>query len=179
MKEKKNFLLKAVAVIMMFILTFSSVNLLNKLSVITGIGTRAVSVYLVVITCAVLILYLLLQRERRQVKKFSDTMKDDYTNIAESKERETESMELKSKFNIIRSTEEYVYIIDCETDGMKSVTNDAENVVSCLSEIYELGERRLIYRDSTGQIDEILHKNGRFSGFAAGYKGITDELEKY
>jgi len=88
-------------------------------------------------------------------------------------------MELKSEFKIIRSTEEYVYIIDCETDGMKSVTNDAASVVSFLNEKHELGDRRLIYRDSAGQIDEILHKNGRFSGFAAGYKGITDELEKY
>jgi len=88
-------------------------------------------------------------------------------------------MDLNAEFNIVRSTEEYVYIIDCDTLGKESVTNDALNVVSVLHEIYELGNRRLIYRDSEGRIDEILHKNGKFIDFSPGYKGITDDLEKY
>jgi hypothetical protein len=86
---KKNLILKAFAVLMMFILTYSSVNLLNKLSVITGIGTRSVSIYIVVITSTVLVLYLLLIRERKRVKEFSDALNRYCSSIEENKEVET------------------------------------------------------------------------------------------
>ena len=84
-------------------------------------------------------------------------------------------MELKSKFSIARCSEEYLYIIDCGGDT-RTVTNNAENVVELLYESYNLGNRRLIYRDSLGEIDEIIHENGQFKGFKAGYKGIAEDL---
>ena len=84
-------------------------------------------------------------------------------------------LELKSKFSIARCTEEYLYIIDCGGDT-RTVTNDADNIVRFLSESYNLGNRRLIYRDSLGEIDEIIHENGQFKGFSCGYKGIVEDL---
>jgi len=85
-------------------------------------------------------------------------------------------MELKSKFDIVRSTDEYLFIVDSGCDT-RTVTNDAANVVRFLTDNYNLGGRRLIYRDSSGQIDEIVHQNGLFIKFAPGYKGITDDFD--
>lgn len=54
-------------------------------------------------------------------------------------------------------------------DKFMSVTNGAEEVVE---ELYASGHlydgRRLLYYDSENQLDEIRHKNGKFTGFAAG-----------
>lgn len=47
-----------------------------------------------------------------------------------------------------------------------TITNDAENVVSDL--VPRLGARRLLYIDSEGRVDELLVKDGKFAGFAAG-----------
>lgn len=53
--------------------------------------------------------------------------------------------------------------------GCRSVTNDAESVVALL---YASGlldtHRRLFYYDSENNLDEILHHDGRFVGFAPG-----------
>lgn len=48
-----------------------------------------------------------------------------------------------------------------------TITNDAENVVAELlrSGALEPG-RRLIYRDSSGQIDELVIEDGQFVSFA-------------
>ena len=80
---------------------------------------------------------------------------------------------LRSKFAIQQETPEYVYIIDTGIIH-KSVTNDADAVLAHLSENNNLGNRRLIYRDGHGRIDEIVHENGTFKGFALGHVGIND-----
>ena len=80
---------------------------------------------------------------------------------------------LRSKFAIEKATDKYLYIIDTGVLH-KSVTNDAGAVLSYLSENHELGNRRLIYRDSHGRIDEIVHDSGTFKGFASGHAGIDD-----
>lgn len=52
-----------------------------------------------------------------------------------------------------------------------SVTNDAEAVVEILVQGHggvQLGDRRLFYYDSEDNLDEILVRDGRFSGFNAG-----------
>jgi hypothetical protein len=59
-------------------------------------------------------------------------------------------------------------VVDADEEGARSVTNDAEHVYS---ELHALGllppGRRLIYRDSTGQWDEMLMRDGGlFVGFA-------------
>jgi len=80
---------------------------------------------------------------------------------------------LRSKFAIERATDKYLYIIDTGVLH-KSVTNDAGAVLSYLYENNELGNRRLFYRDSHGQIDEIVHDSGTFKGFARGHADIDD-----
>jgi len=76
-----------------------------------------------------------------------------------------------SNFIIGQQTNEYIYIIDISKD-LKSVTNSVDEVLLFLFKNCQLGDRRLIYRDSMGQIDEIKHENGLFKGFAPGHSGI-------
>jgi hypothetical protein len=55
-----------------------------------------------------------------------------------------------------------VFIVDND-DGHMSITNDAENVVRHVLADYP--DHQIIYRDTTGRWDELLHWNGQFSGF--------------
>ena len=48
--------------------------------------------------------------------------------------------------------------------GQISVTNDADAVVPEVAANY--GDRRIIYRDSEGNWDELVHQDGRFICFA-------------
>ena len=78
-----------------------------------------------------------------------------------------------SNFIISHETTEYMYIIDRGQQKNRSVTKDAENVVKHLYEKFKLGNRRLIYSDSEGNDDEMLHDGkGNFKGLKAGHKGI-------
>jgi hypothetical protein len=81
--------------------------------------------------------------------------------------------ELGSKFVIEKETDAYMYIIDTGVNE-KSVTNDVVNVLAYLTENYNLENRRLIYRDSMGQIDEIKHYYGKFLSFFPGHSDIKD-----
>lgn len=65
-------------------------------------------------------------------------------------------------FAIARVSAQVVWIVD--EDGDMSVTNDAEQVVRTLVQRY--GERRIVYRDSDGAWDELLHRGERFTGYA-------------
>jgi hypothetical protein len=69
---------------------------------------------------------------------------------------------MKAIITIDRVEKDKVFIID--RDGPMSVTNDAEAVVAWVNAWCP--ERRIIYRDTMGQWDELLHSNGRFDGFA-------------
>lgn len=54
-----------------------------------------------------------------------------------------------------------------------TITNDAEYVVKELVLAGRLTkDRRLFYRDSHGQVDEVLVANGVFSGFAPGPRSL-------
>lgn len=54
-----------------------------------------------------------------------------------------------------------IWIVD--DDGPVSVTNDAKAIVA---ELYQRhGSCRIIYRDTMGNWDELLHLNGTFYGF--------------
>ena len=72
--------------------------------------------------------------------------------------------EPSSEFTIVKFSGEFVWIRDINA-GALSVTNDAEAVVQKLCAEY--GGRRIIYQDSMGLWDELLHDGrGRFLGFA-------------
>lgn len=70
-------------------------------------------------------------------------------------------------FSVVLVEDETVYIKDLNKGGI-SVTNGAEVVVKTLFDRY--GNRRIIYRDSDGNWDELLHRRGEFLGFALGIK---------
>ena len=65
-------------------------------------------------------------------------------------------------YRVIKSSPEIVWILD--EDGPLSVTNDAERVVAELFKTY--GDRRIIYRDTDGNWDELQHRGSVFTGFA-------------
>ncbi len=68
----------------------------------------------------------------------------------------------RADYSIVQVTDSVVFISDDDAGGM-SVTNDAEAVVGEVARNYL--NRRIVYRDSTGQWDELLHRNGEFRGF--------------
>lgn len=51
--------------------------------------------------------------------------------------------------------------------GAMSVTNDAEDVIAVAHEAFDLTNTPVVYRDSEGMYDQILHRNGVFTGFKA------------
>lgn len=79
----------------------------------------------------------------------------------------------RSSYRVARIAEGFVWIID--QDGPLSVTNDAEAVVADLFKTY--GDRRIIYRDTQGDWDELVHESGRFKSFAqARMFGLPDHV---
>lgn len=64
-------------------------------------------------------------------------------------------------YRITKVTDRVVHLID-NGDGM-SVTNNAENVVAEVFNQYP--NRRIIYRDTMGNWDELLHNHGIFTNF--------------
>ena len=68
---------------------------------------------------------------------------------------------------------EYIYIKDVGVN-CRSVTNDAENVVEKLFKENSMSSMtRIFYKDSAGQIDELLHAYRKFIGFKAGHEGVA------
>lgn len=68
-------------------------------------------------------------------------------------------------YQFIGRTADAAFIVDRCLPGKRSLTNDAEAV--CIEMHRCWGCRRIIYRDSDGRWDELLHDKGTFSGYAA------------
>lgn len=69
-----------------------------------------------------------------------------------------------ANFEIVEQTDEHIIIRDLGPwDQYKTITNAAEWVVSQLAG--SLGDRRLLYYDSEGILDELKVENGKFAGF--------------
>jgi len=64
----------------------------------------------------------------------------------------------------VNITDDKIYIHDIGHMYKLSVTNDAENVVYKIVNKY--GDKRIIYRDSDGRWDELLHDGDQFTGYA-------------
>jgi hypothetical protein len=56
-----------------------------------------------------------------------------------------------------------IWVVDEQEDGAASVTNDAERVVAEVVRIH--GNNPIVYRDSDGRWDGLLHEDGEFTGF--------------
>jgi len=78
-------------------------------------------------------------------------------------------------FSIASENDSFVYIIDRgNNSNAKSVTNDAEWVVSELCELCQnFDKKRLFYMDSCGNIDEIIHIGKTFISFKHGHEGVS------
>lgn len=70
-------------------------------------------------------------------------------------------------YQIVRETPDIIFIEDLDL-GNRSITNDAEEVVETL--LFLSGRKRIVYKDSMGQWDELVHDGEKFTGFAP-YKG--------
>lgn len=68
----------------------------------------------------------------------------------------------RATYRIAHETPETIFIIDL--DQGKSITNDAENVVERV--VHDHGSVRIIYRDTMGRWDELVHDGSRFQAFA-------------
>jgi hypothetical protein len=75
---------------------------------------------------------------------------------------------LQSDFFISKQTDDFIYIVDSCLPENRSVTNDADNVCLFLWKEKQLNNRRIFYRDSMGNVDEMVHYNGRFLNFSPG-----------
>jgi hypothetical protein len=84
----------------------------------------------------------------------------------------------QSSFEVVLANQQVVAIHDL--DAGRSVTNDAERVVSVLHREGILRKQRLLYRDTMGNWDEILHDSkGKFGGFQfVGGRKLEYALEK-
>ena len=71
---------------------------------------------------------------------------------------------MRSNWRILEESDSHLTIEDL--DGSVSVTNDAENVVKHLFQKGRLtNAKRMLYWDTLGNLDEILHADGVFMGF--------------
>lgn len=69
----------------------------------------------------------------------------------------------RAEFEIVQVASDMIWIADVGRECM-SVTNDAEDVVQRIHA--EFPGRRIIYRDTMGNWDELVHRGGAFTGFA-------------
>lgn len=82
-------------------------------------------------------------------------------------------MSRRAQYHILSFTDDTVTIRDDWTDrcNCMTVTNDAERVVEELQKIPTVAGKRILYYDTEGQLDELLHRDGKFAGFAPGPRG--------
>ena len=71
-------------------------------------------------------------------------------------------MNRRALYQVVGQDERHVWIVDL--DGPLSVTNDAERVCVEVNRLFP--GRRIIYQDTMGKWDELVHQGGRFTGFA-------------
>jgi hypothetical protein len=79
-------------------------------------------------------------------------------------------------YEVLTVNAQFICLEDTGHNQFKTVTNDAAYVLAELNETYGPGSRRIFYKDSSGEIDEIIHKNGVFTGFRHGHKGYTLDM---
>jgi hypothetical protein len=92
-------------------------------------------------------------------------------------------MKVKADYATVETRPGIVFIVDLN-DGNMSVTNDAEAVVDEVVRNYRrhtpqsISGPRIIYRDSDGQWDELVHVNGVFKTFARYTGAVPPKKEK-
>ena len=74
---------------------------------------------------------------------------------------------MRAMIETVENCEDKLVIRDCgDWSRVPTVTNDAEGVVKWLYDNKLLSSgKRLLYYDSEGSLDELVHRDGRFVGF--------------
>lgn len=70
---------------------------------------------------------------------------------------------LRASYQLVYADNFMIYLRD--ENRMMTVTNDAEAVIADLDAAVTIGGRRVFYKDSMGDISELVVKNGIFDGF--------------
>jgi len=75
----------------------------------------------------------------------------------------------RANYDIVERTPQAVTLRDLGPwDKYLTITNAAEDVIEELSKKGVLkNDQRLLYFDSANELTELLHKNGKFTGFKA------------
>jgi hypothetical protein len=74
---------------------------------------------------------------------------------------------MQANYRVVKGTEAYLLLEDLGPwHKYATITNAAEEVVAAM--LPQLGNRRLLYYDSEGELTELLIKAERFAGFAPG-----------
>lgn len=68
-----------------------------------------------------------------------------------------------AQFEILKVQPDMIWIADVGRNSL-TVTNDADGVVQRV--LAEFPGRRIVYRDTMGNWDELVHRGGRFVDFA-------------
>jgi hypothetical protein len=79
-------------------------------------------------------------------------------------------------YKVTTTNAQFIYLEDMGHNQFKTVTNDAGYVLAALNEEYGIGDKRIFYKDSFGEIDEMLHRNGALNGFRHGHSGYTLDM---
>ena len=69
---------------------------------------------------------------------------------------------MRAKYKIVYMNEGVIALVDCA--GERTITEDIHSVIFDLQVRIDIGERRIVYRDSAGIWDEIvLNQHGDFA----------------
>ena len=91
---------------------------------------------------------------------------------ADGKQNQFDFMRAKTEL-LKHECGKYIFLQDVGHDSNRSVTGDVEYVIEQLYLEYDIADgTRIFYKDSEGNVDEILHSGKRFKGFKAGHEGI-------
>jgi hypothetical protein len=69
---------------------------------------------------------------------------------------------LIASYSVALVTDLYMIILDNDDGTGASITNAAASTIEILSTQFDLRTKRVIYRDSMGRYDELVHGDNRF-----------------
>lgn len=71
---------------------------------------------------------------------------------------------MRTKYDIIYEDQHVIALVQTDPTVM-SITNDAEAVIADLLDRGKLHQRRVIYKDTEGRWDELVHWFGEFKNY--------------
>lgn len=92
-------------------------------------------------------------------------------------------MYYRARFTAELVDDDLIVVVDLNLPNTKSVTNDAERVVAVIAEYVTIGDRQIVYRDTSGRWDGIAVRTksrgfGQFDYQFGGFVGIGAETRE-